>query len=220
MILQDLLRQGSLPKDAVNNVDQELRGSYIVPCTDCTHHQRCGKNIYTPRFKAWAYINPNQTDSNGSIRTSWCSRTSTTSSSLGRQETQHRSSRNFDKPSALSTRQFLQLNNLFAFWEAHLQTSKWRDITISLEWSYYNSMLKHMNLDNSSNATSTLYLRRPPVQQDSHLDPERHYLYGNMVRMLIWAAQVHPDLPVYSKGSGSTSCIANRVGLATSEAHS
>ena len=66
------------------------------------------------------------------------------------------------------------------------------DITISLERSYYYSMLKHMNLDDSSNSTSTPSLRRPPVQQDSHLDPDRH-VYRKVVGMLIWAAQVRPD---------------------------
>ena len=31
-----------------------------------------------------------------------------------------------------------------------------------------------MSLDDNSNATSTPSLRRPPAQQDSHLDPDRH----------------------------------------------
>ena len=53
------------------------------------------------------------------------------------------------------------------------------DITVSLERSYYYSILKHMDLDDNSNPTSTPSLRRPPAQQDSPLDPERHRIYRN-----------------------------------------
>ena len=56
-----------------------------------------------------------------------------------------------------------------------------------------------MNLDNSSNPTSTPSLRRSPAQQDSHLDSERHHIYRKVVGMLIWAAQVRPDLQFTAK---------------------
>ena len=57
----------------------------------------------------------------------------------------------------------------------------------------------HTNLDKSSNTTSTPSLRRPPAQQVSHLDPDRHHVYRKLVGMLIWAAQVHPDLQYTAK---------------------
>ena len=69
------------------------------------------------------------------------------------------------------------------------------DITVSLERSYYYSMLKNMNLDNSSNPTSMPSLRKPPAQQDSHFDSDRHHIYRKVIGMLI-----RPDLQlVYSK---------------------
>ena len=46
------------------------------------------------------------------------------------------------------------------------------DITVSLERSYYYSVLKNMGLDDNSNPTSTPSLRRPAAQQDSHLNPD------------------------------------------------
>ena len=72
------------------------------------------------------------------------------------------------------------------------------DITVSLERSYYYSMLKNMDLDDNSNPTSTPSLQRPPVQQDSQLDPDRHHIYRKVVGMLIWA-QVRPDLQFTAK---------------------
>ena len=61
------------------------------------------------------------------------------------------------------------------------------DITVSLGRSYYYSMLKHVDLDDDNNPTSTPSLRRPPVQQDAQLDPDRHHIYRKVVGMLIWA---------------------------------
>ena len=63
------------------------------------------------------------------------------------------------------------------------------DVTISLERSYYYSMLKNMDLDDNSNPTSTPSLRRPPL-----LDPDQHHIYRKVVGMLIWASLVRPDL--------------------------
>ena len=74
------------------------------------------------------------------------------------------------------------------------------DITVSLESSYYYSMLKHMDLYDDSNPTSTSSLRRPPLQQDSPLYPDRHLVYRRIVGMLIWASQVRPDLQFTAKG--------------------
>ena len=54
-------------------------------------------------------------------------------------------------------------------------------------------------LDNNSNPTSTPSLRRPPAQQDSHLDPDRHNVYRKVVGMLIWAVQARPDLQFTAK---------------------
>ena len=68
------------------------------------------------------------------------------------------------------------------------------DITVSLERSYSYSMLKNMDLDDNSNPTLTPSLRRPPVRQDSHLDPDRHHINCKLVGMLIWPSQVRPDL--------------------------
>ena len=73
------------------------------------------------------------------------------------------------------------------------------DITVSLERSYYYSMLKHMDLNDNINPTSTPSLRRPPVQQDTPLDPDRHQNYRKVVGMLIWASLVRPDLQFTAK---------------------
>ena len=51
----------------------------------------------------------------------------------------------------------------------------------------------------ASKATSTSSLKRPPAQQESHLDPDRHHLYRKIVGILIWAAQVRPDLQFTAK---------------------
>ena len=60
-------------------------------------------------------------------------------------------------------------------------------------------MLKHMDLDDNSNPTSTPSLWRPPAQQDSPLGPDRHHIYPKIVGMLIWASQVRPDLQFTAK---------------------
>ena len=73
------------------------------------------------------------------------------------------------------------------------------DITVSLERSYCHSMLKHMGLDDNINPTFTPSLRRPPVQQDAQLDPDRHHIYRKVVGMLIWASLVRPDLQFTAK---------------------
>ena len=64
------------------------------------------------------------------------------------------------------------------------------DMTLNLERSYYYSMLKHMDLDENINPTSTPSLRRPPVQQGAQLDPDRHRNYRKVVGMLMWASLV------------------------------
>ena len=69
------------------------------------------------------------------------------------------------------------------------------DITISLERSYYYNMLKQMDLDaDNINPVSAPSLRRPPVQQDTPLDADRHHIYRKVVGMLIWASLLRPDL--------------------------
>ena len=73
------------------------------------------------------------------------------------------------------------------------------DITVSVERSYYYSMLKHMGLDDNINPTSTPSLRRPPVPQNTSLDPDRHHIYRKVVGMLIWASLVRPDLQFTAK---------------------
>ena len=74
------------------------------------------------------------------------------------------------------------------------------DITISLERSYYYNMLKQMDLDaDNVNSVSAPSLRRPPVQQDTPLDPDRHHIYRKVVGMLIWASLVRPDLQFSAK---------------------
>ena len=90
----------------------------------------------------------------------------------------------------------------------------------SLERSYYNSMLKHTNLDDSSIPTSTPSLRRPPVQQDSNLDPDRHHAYRKVVGMLVWAAQVRPHLQFAAKDHIRHLASPAEWGVASSEAHS
>ena len=51
-----------------------------------------------------------------------------------------------------------------------------------------------MDLDaDNINPVSAPSLRRPPVQQDTPLDPERHRIYRKVVGMLIWASLVRPD---------------------------
>ena len=116
-----------------------------------------------------------------------------TCASQEHQEILHHFWSNFDNHSASNTLQFLHLNNLFASWESSSSDIQNGDITVSLERSYYYSVLKNMDLDDNSNPTSTPSLRRPPVQQDSHLDPD-HHIYRAGVGMLIWASQVRPDL--------------------------
>ena len=73
------------------------------------------------------------------------------------------------------------------------------DIAVSLDKSYYYSMLKTMDPDDNSDPTSTPSLRRPPVQQDPHLDPGRHHIYRKVVGVPIWAAQVRLDLQFTAK---------------------
>ena len=73
------------------------------------------------------------------------------------------------------------------------------DIMVSLERSYNYSMLKNMDLDDNINPTSTPSLRRPPAQQDTPLDPDRHHIYRKVVGMLIWASLVRPDLQFTEK---------------------
>ena len=73
------------------------------------------------------------------------------------------------------------------------------DITVSLERSYYCNVLKNMDLDDNSNPTSTPSLRRPPAQQDSQLDPDRHHICRKVVGMLIWASQASSDLQFTAK---------------------
>ena len=73
------------------------------------------------------------------------------------------------------------------------------DIMVSLERSYCYSMLKNMDLDDNNNHTSTLSLRRPPVHQDSHLDPDRHRIYCKVVGMLIWTSQIRPGVQFTAK---------------------
>ena len=73
------------------------------------------------------------------------------------------------------------------------------DITISLERSYYYSMLKRMDLDDNSSSSSTPSLRRPPAQQDAQLDPDRHHIYRKVVGLLVWASLVRPDLQFTTK---------------------
>ena len=75
------------------------------------------------------------------------------------------------------------------------------DITVSLERSYYYSMLKHMDLDDNVNPTSTPSLRRPPGQQDAQLDMDRRHIYRKVVGMLIWASLVLLDLQFTAKDS-------------------
>ena len=91
---------------------------------------------------------------------------------------------------------------LFAFWESASADIQACDITVSLERFYYYTVLKTMDLNDSNNPTSTPSLRRPPAQQDSHLDPDRHHIYCKVVGMLIWAAQVRPDLQLTAKEWG------------------
>ena len=98
-----------------------------------------------------------------------------------------------------STPQSLHHNNLFASWEstsADIQTVTSQSV---LRDNYYN-VLKNMDLDDNSNPTSTPSLRRPPAQQDSHLDPDRHHICCKVVGMLIWAVQARPDLQFTAKG--------------------
>ena len=87
------------------------------------------------------------------------------------------------------------------FWGKRISRHPNGDITVSLERSYiyYYSMLKNMDLDDNSNPTSTPSLRRPPAQQDSPLDPDRHHIYRKVVGMLIWASQLRPDLQFTAK---------------------
>ena len=109
---------------------------------------------------------------------------------------------------------------------AHLPTSN-GDIAVSLELSNYNSVLKNVDLDDDSNPTSTPSLRRLPVQQDSHLDADRHQIYRKVVGVadrhqiyrkvvgvLIWAAQVRPDLQFTAKDH-----LTSGLALAAHQAH-
>ena len=94
------------------------------------------------------------------------------------------------------------------------------DITISLERSYYYNMLKQMDLDaDNINPVSAPSLRRPPVQQDTPLDADRHHIYRKVVGMLIWASLVCPDLQFSAKDHTSTSYITIRVGLESPQAY-
>ena len=75
-------------------------------------------------------------------------------------------------------------------WRGHLDISSTfrpRQTTASVISHYCNTTL------------STPMLRRPPAQQDSHLDPDRHHIYRKVVGMLIWTSQVRPDLQFTAK---------------------
>ena len=74
----------------------------------------------------------------------------------------------------------------------HISRNPNGDITVSLERSCYYSLLKSMDLDDNSNPTSTPSLRRPPAQQDSQPDPDRHHIYRKGVGMFHWPCQ-HPE---------------------------
>ena len=93
------------------------------------------------------------------------------------------------------------------------------DITVSLERSYYYSMLKHMDLDDNSNPTSTPSLRRPPVQQDVQLDPDRtsHLSQSCGHAHLGIIGMSRP--PVHSKRSYSISCSTYCMGLDSPRAY-
>ena len=57
-----------------------------------------------------------------------------------------------------------------------------------------------MDLDaDNVNSVSALSLRRPPAQQDTPLDQDRHHIYRKVAGMLIWASLVRPDLQFSAK---------------------
>ena len=124
---------------------------------------------------------------------------STTCLSPEHQEILHHLWSNFENLQPQTLHRSLHHNNFFASWKKRICRHPNGDITISLERSYYYSMLKNMDFKDNSNPTSTPSLRRPPVQQDSHLVPDRHHIHRTFVGMLIWAAQVRPDLQFTAK---------------------
>ena len=102
---------------------------------------------------------------------------------------------NFDKSFSLKHSTVLTTQQQLRFLGKRICRHPNGDIAISLERSYYYSMLKHMDLDDNINPASTPSLRRPPVQPATPLDPDRHHIYRKVIGMLIWASLVRPDGP-------------------------
>ena len=92
------------------------------------------------------------------------------------------------------------------------------DITISLERSCYYGVLKHTNLDNSSNPTSTPSLWRPPATRVTSGPWQTSRIPQSCQHAHLGSTGTSRP-PVYSKRPHSTSFNSNRVGVATSQAH-
>ena len=93
------------------------------------------------------------------------------------------------------------------------------DITVSLERSYYYSMLKHMDLNDNINLDiDTIFAETPSTTR---------YTTGSRSTSHLPQSCWHAHLgitgtsrpPVHTKGSHQTSCITIGMGLVTSEAH-
>ena len=89
---------------------------------------------------------------------------------------------------------------MFAFWEKRLQLHDDNLISISLEPSYWDNMLRPYNLhgDNVKTVTTTC-LEQQPLQKMEKLDPQQHKMFMTTVGQLIWASLNRPDLMYCAK---------------------
>ena len=81
-----------------------------------------------------------------------------------------------------------------------LQLREDNSISISLEPSYYENMLRPYHLDGKNAKTvTTTCLEQNPLQDREKLDPQQHHMFRTTVGQLIWASLDRPDLMCATK---------------------
>ena len=81
-----------------------------------------------------------------------------------------------------------------------LQLHEDNSISISLEPSYWDNMLRPYNLHGDNVKTvNTTCLEQPPLQEMEKLDPQQHKMFRTTVGQLIWASLDRPDLMYCAK---------------------
>ena len=81
-----------------------------------------------------------------------------------------------------------------------LQLHQDNSISISLEPSYYENMLRPYHLDGKRVKTvTTTCLEQQPLEDREKLDPQQHRMFRTTVGQLIWASLDRPDLMYAAK---------------------